>query len=197
MGHLPLTSERASARPKREHSPLAPGPEPGRKPGAHPLSPALTRVANRALTVDPAELRAFRPTELDMYLAEAMLTGAVSFKELAENISEACGEPLTPATVSKRMRDPLTCAWVCQQVHRSIGHRLGMIDAAMVRRAIAGDTRAADLMYKRYGKMASVNINIAANVGPGIDYDQLTMEQLEKIARHEGKILDIQKKEEE
>jgi len=193
MGHLPLTSERASPRKKRENSPLAPGPEPGRKPGAHPLSPALARVSARALTVDPAELRKFQPTEMDVYLAEAMLIGAISFKELAEKISEACGERIHPATVSKHMRNPLTCAWVCQQVHRSIGHRLGMIDAAMVRRAIGGDTRAADLIYKRYGKMASVNINIAAQVGPGIDYEQLTMEQLEKIARHEGKILDIKK----
>jgi hypothetical protein len=142
--------------------------------------------------VDPGELRSYRPAELDVYIAEAMLTGATSFKEIAANISEACGETVGAQVVSKRLRDPLPCAWACQQVHRSIGHRLGMIDAAMVRRAMGGDVRAADLIYKRYGKMANVNINISAQ-GPGIDYEQLSDEQLERIAKHKGRVLDIEK----
>jgi hypothetical protein len=125
--------------------------------------------------VDPGELRSYRPAELDVYIAEAMLTGATSFKEIAANISEACGETVGAQVVSKRLRDPLPCAWACQQVHRSIGHRLGMIE-----------------IYKRYGKMANVNINISAQ-GPGIDYEQLSDEQLERIAKHKGRVLDIEK----
>lgn len=189
MGKL-LNHERATGR-KREHAPLAPAPERGRRPGAHTLSPSLARVATRALAVDPEELRSYQPSELDVYIAEALLTGSTTYKEIAADITAACGETVSAPVVGRRLRDPLACAWACRAVHNAIHHRLGMIDAAMVRRAMAGDVRAADLIYKRYGKMASINISVNAQAGE-IDLTKLSDEQLSRLAAHEGRrVIDV------
>jgi len=121
------------------------------------ISPALSRIAERGMTVTEEEIRTYTPGETDLAVAEAMLGGALTFQEIAESIGRS------PALVSDKLKCPVLCAWVSRAVHQQISHRLGMIDAAMYRRALGGDVRAADLLYKRYGAAADIKVNV--NVG--------------------------------
>jgi hypothetical protein len=92
-------------------------------------------------------------------VAEALLEGAVTYKEIAEHVG------CSPQTVGSAMREPVACAWAFKQVHRAISQRLGAIDAAMLKRALTGDVNAAKLLYSRYGQMVerhqSVNVTLA------------------------------------
>jgi hypothetical protein len=109
------------------------------------------------MVVQEEDIRTFVPGDADLLIAEAMLGGALTFQEIAESIERS------PAFVSEKLKDPVLCAWVSRGVHAQIATRLGMIDAAMYRRALGGDVRAADLLYKRYGAAADIKLNV--NVG--------------------------------
>ena len=130
-------------------------------PAKRRLTPIISRIAERGLAVSEDQIRAYAPSELEVRIAEAMLAGAATFKEIADDCKSH------EATVSARMRDSVACAWVARHIHQQISHRLGLIDAAMMRRALAGDTRAAELLYKRYGKDVHYNVNL--NVGAPSD----------------------------
>ena len=163
--------------PPAETPPLPP-PLPTARKGAHPLSPALAKIAQRALHVDLEHLRAYQPREIDMQIAEAMLAGHCSFKAIAE------ATELSAATIGRTMQDPMVCAWVSRAVHNQIQHRLGLVDASMMQRACAGDVRAARLLYDRYGKMVnrSLNVNVQAG-GIAADIHKRSDEELIKLAK--------------
>ena len=108
-----------------------------KRPAMKRLSPALGRIAQRSLEVDPSDVDRYAPLEIDLKIAEAMLMGEITFAGIADHLELSAG------TVSHRLSDPLTCAWVSRVVHRSIQNRLGMVDAAMLNKAVNGDTRAA------------------------------------------------------
>lgn len=144
-----------------------------RRPRGRTLSPALTRVAERALSADERDIRTFAPTEMHLAIAEAMLGGAVLFDEIAKSVG------VSPACISGHLRDPLVCAWISKNVHSQVRHRLGMVDAAMLRRAIGGDVRAADLLYRRYREMVSRSEHVHRRID--FDPSQLSDADLEKI----------------
>jgi hypothetical protein len=121
------------------------------------ISPALARIAERGMVVREADIRSYLPGEQDLLIAEAMLGGALTFAEIAESIGRA------PATVSEALKCPILCAWVSRAVHQQIHTRLGMLDAAMYRRALGGDVRAYEALMKRYGQAKSLHLNV--NVG--------------------------------
>ncbi|MCI0354835.1 MAG: hypothetical protein L0099_07340 [Acidobacteria bacterium] len=139
------------------------------------LAPVLARIAERSTQADPAEVRAYQPRELDVAVAEAMLAGAITQQELAAMVG------CSPATVSHALRDPVVCGWVSMQVHKAIGMRLGLVDAAMLRRALGGDTRAADILYKRYGQM--VERSLHAHVTVPYDLTKMNDAELETLAK--------------
>jgi DNA invertase Pin-like site-specific DNA recombinase len=136
------------------------------KPPKKTLSRALSQIAKRALEVDPREVDLYNPRELDVQVAEAFLAGYVTYRGIAKMLD--CPE----CAVKRVLKDPVMCAWVSRTVHRNIQHRLGLVDAAVLQRAMCGDTRAADLLYKRYGQMANVNVNLNANVA-GADLSKM------------------------
>lgn len=172
---------KAPDRPPADPPPVQP--EKGRRPSdKRQLSVALQRIATRGLQTTEDEIRAYQPTELAVAVAEAMLSGCVTFKAMAKHLSEAYDQKIGPDTISKCLRDPTTCAWVSRQVHQAIGLRLGLVDMAMLERAIAGNVAAAKLLYQRYdeimrgGSNAKVQINM-------FDPTKLTNEQLENLTR--------------
>lgn len=146
------------------------------------VSPALSRLAERAVSATPDQLRTYAPREIDLRIAEVLLSGqlpAVSFKAIAEELE------VSPAFVSKTLKDPVACGWIFQSVHREIRHRLGMVDAAVFMRAAAGDVRAAALLYKRYGEMVDRSLHLHANVGE-FDPSALTDSDLDALIRAQG-----------
>jgi hypothetical protein len=130
---------------------------PKRKKKVSRISPALARIAERGMVVREEDIRTFIPGDADLLIAEAMLGGALTFAEIAESIDRS------PALVTARLKDPVLCAWVSRAVHQQIHTRLGMLDAAMFRRALGGDVRAYEALMKRYGQAADIKLNV--NVG--------------------------------
>ena len=143
----------------------------------------LNKIAERALNATPDQVRTYIPVELDWSIAEAMMAGGHSFQAIAEII------PGTSATtVSAAMRDAVRCAWISHAVHQMAIQRIGLIDAAMLQRAVAGDTKAAQLMYKRLDLMTDKKM-VAHVHGHVSDFDptRLSDEDLDRVLEAEFK----------
>lgn len=143
------------------------------------VSPALARIAERGMTVQEADVRGFVPGEADLLIAEAMLSGALTFTEIAEETEMA------QSTVSTRLKDPVLCAWVARAVHQQIHTRLGMLDAAMFRRALAGNVRAYEALMKRYGQSADAKLTYL-NMAAGDCFDQMSDKALDALLARKG-----------
>ncbi len=139
------------------------------------VSTALLRISERSLKVDPRHVDAYQPKEFDIQVAEAMLAGCITFQSIAEQLE------MSSVTVGNHMKDPLRCAWISRAIHGNVQHRLGMVDAAMLNRAMAGDVRAADLLYKRYGEMINRSVNV--NIGAGMDFAQFDDKDLDAFVK--------------
>ncbi len=136
------------------------------------ISPALARIAERGMAVTEDQIRGFVPGETDLLIAEAMLSGALTYKEIAN------AADLSAARVSQKLKDPLLCAWASRTVHQHIHTRLGMLDAAMYRRALGGCVRAYEALMKRYGKAADIKLNV--NVGAE-NFEHMSNEALDAL----------------
>lgn len=141
------------------------------------ISPALSRLAKRALHVDDDEIRCYVPTELDLQMAEAMLTGATTFTAVAEQMG------CDPSTVSRAMKDPVRCGWISMQLQRIVSKRIGLVDAALLSRALGGDVRAIKLFYERHGEL----VHRSHITTTRLDFDpaQLTDDDLDVIIASE------------
>lgn len=117
------------------------------KPPRRKMSTTLTKLAQRALDVDDDEIRAYGPTEMDLQMAEAMLSGCITFTQIAEQMG------VDPSTVSRAMRNPVRCGWLSAQLQRIVSKRIGLVDAALMARALSGDVRAIKLFYERHGEL--------------------------------------------
>jgi hypothetical protein len=151
------------------------------------LPPSLTRMVENALVVDPGEVERHIPTEAEVAIAKAYLSGKVKIADLAKTAEVSLEH------VRKILGDPVTCAWICGIIHRNVQHRLGMIDAAMLNRAINGDCRAAEILYKRYNQMK--NIHVHGHIVAGMDYGKLTDEDLRSLigaAQKTETIIDVE-----
>ena len=166
-------------------------PVPEKKQKKQQLSRALAQIAKRALEVDPSEVDRFMPRELDVQIAESFLAGYVTYTGIAKMVG--CPD----SSVRTALKNPITCAWISRTVHRNISHRLGLVDAAMLQRAMCGDVRAADLLYKRYGQIANLNLTLHSRMG-NTDFSKMTDEDLDAIvlaARKEDerkRIIDVE-----
>lgn len=143
-------------------------------PSKRRISPALSRIAERSLIATPEEVRTYQPTELDLKIAEAMLSGLVLFQEIAAEVG------VSPPTVSTRLKDPVACAWISRAVHQSIQHRLGLVDAAMMQRAVTGNVQAARLLYDRFHQMVHRSEAVVHNVNH-FDPSQLSDKELQQL----------------
>jgi hypothetical protein len=141
--------------------------------GDEQLPPSLTRMVTNALVVDPAEVERHIPTECEVAIAKAYLSGKTRLADIAKT------SKVPIEHVREVLGDPVTCAWICGIVHRNVQHRLGMIDASMLNRAINGDCRAAELLYKRYNQLKSIHVH--GHIVAGVDYGKLTDEDLESL----------------
>jgi DNA-binding transcriptional ArsR family regulator len=138
----------------------------------------MKRLAERSLEVAPEDIRDYCPREIDYEIAEVMASGVCgSFTEIAEALKKS------PSTVAAALRDPLSCAWISDQVHRSVYYRKGLVDASLVRRALQGDVRAIELYYKMYGKLITKSVTAHISFG---DVTKFTDEQIDKLVEAEA-----------
>lgn len=132
--------------------------DPNAPPAPVNLSRAVRLLAERAFYVDPAQLDRYEPLETDLRICEAMLGGAINVDAIARTAH------LRADDVRERLNDALVCAWISRHVHSQIQYRLGLVDAAMLHRALGGDVKAAALLYQRYGHLAQKSMHINANL---------------------------------
>lgn len=131
----------------------------------------LARLAEAALHVDADSVRSHEPRSIDIDIAQALLQGAVSQVEIAEMID--CGTE----KVRKALRNPVAFAWVCQQVSKLIYTRIGLVDAALLRKACSGDPRAIEIYYKRFGKLADIKIVAHGALGDLSQYSDADLDR--------------------
>jgi hypothetical protein len=127
-----------------------------------------------------------------MQVAECFLSGAVTFRDVAAMLD------VDQRTISAVLRDPLPCAWIARMIREHVKQRMGLVDAAVLGRALGGSVEAAKLVYQRFDGLApdgAVNINIG---GSGIDYAKLSDEDLDRLVVHRSKrIIDVKAAEED
>jgi hypothetical protein len=141
------------------------------------MSTTLTKLAQRSLDVDDDEIRTYAPTEMDLQMAEAMISGCITFTQIAEQIGA------DPSTVSRAMRHPVRCGWLSSQLQRIVAKRIGLVDAALVARALSGDVRAIKLYYERFGEL--VHRSHITTTRLDFDPSKLSDEDLDIIIRSE------------
>lgn len=149
------------------------------KPTKRRQSAALTEVRKRAISVTAEEIDAYEPTALDMKIAEAVLGGCLYYNEIADQTGESS------SAVSAAMRDPTTCAWICREISKLIQTRIGLIDASMMNKAVGGDVRAADLLYKRFDAYEQVSRH--ENVGHGLE--KMTIGELKALVKEAARVV--------
>ncbi len=142
------------------------------------LSSALNRIQQRSLEVTADDLHLYEPRDIDCEMVQAMLGGAINFKEIAEIINRA------ETTVSNALRDAVACAWIAKKVNALVHTRIGLVDAAILRKALSGDVRAAECIYKRFGAMVNKSIVLTGDLG---DLSRFTDADLEAITASELK----------
>jgi len=149
------------------------------EPDSKTNSGAMARLAEAALSVPADELRDYLPTETDILIAQGMLQGNISVPELAK--SSGVGTE----SVRLRLQNPVGMAWICQQVSRLIHTRIGIVDAALLRKACQGDARAIEVFYKRFGRLAEIKIVAHGTFGDLSRYSDADVDALiaSEIAR--------------
>lgn len=138
---------------------------------------ALSRTVERGLTVSAEEAAAFPFDHTDILTASAMLNGATTPAQIADEVG------LTPSAVRERLLDPVRCAWLSREVRTAVGVRLGNVLAALYARAIrTGDPRAVQLLLQQYGELLSpVERKVVDHRHMHVDLGQLSEDQLEKL----------------
>jgi hypothetical protein len=149
----------------------------GRRKRLPKLKPALARIAARALDVEEDEIRAYCPTELDLQIAESMVGGVVTYAEIASNVG------CDPSHVSRVLQNPVRCGWLSQQLHRIVHKRIGLVDNALLLRALNGDVRAIKLYYERFGEITHRSVVLTGR----LDFNprDLSQEDLDAIIASE------------
>jgi hypothetical protein len=106
----------------------------------------LRTTLERACVATTEEVDDFAWDSYDLELTEAFATwgGMATNQQLAEHTG------LSPDAVQTRLRVPVRCAWIAQQLYRVIPQRLGLIWGVMYGRAMAGDIKAAKLVFERF-----------------------------------------------
>lgn len=139
----------------------------------HRRNPGMMgRLASAALKVTPEDVRSYAPDALDIAVAQALLEGAVSVPEISETSNRASD------TIRKRLKDPVAFAWIAGEVSRVIYTRVGLVDAALLRKAVSGDTRAMDLFYRRFGKLVDLQIVAHGKLGDLSTYSDADLNNL-------------------
>lgn len=144
-----------------------------RRPRKVPIPAAMQRIAKRSLLADPHQVRAYVPDELALGIAESLLSGKLFFKDIAEDLR------VSPTTISSRMKDPVACAWISEQITAMARHRIGLVDAALINRCLSGDVAAMKLFYQRFDKIVRRSEIVTRDMG--FDPSKLSDEQLHKL----------------
>lgn len=138
----------------------------------------MARLASAALSVRKEDIQTYEPEPIDIAIAQSFLEGAISIPELSDATRRA------ECAVRKKLKDPVAFAWIAHQVSALMPTRKGMVDAALFRKAVAGDVKAIELWYKRFGALTELKIIAHGNLG---DLTTFTDKDLDSLIEAEVK----------
>lgn len=138
---------------------------------------ALAKVNERGLKVSAEEAASHPWDHADLLLANAMVNGATSAQDLAQETG------LSVSTVRERLLDPIRCAWLSREVREAIGSRIGNVLAALYARVQRnGDPAAAKLLLTQFGELLSpVERKVVDHRHLHLDLTKLTEPELNKL----------------
>ena len=143
----------------------------------------LKDFALAALEVTPEKVRTYEPTILDVGIVQALLQGCTTTAKIAEFTDRK------DATVLDALTDAVRAAWCFQQVSLLAGTRVGLVTASLLRKAVAGDTKAIELFLKLYGKLADLHVVAHTDA----DFSHFTDDDLKAHIRAEAaQVLDLE-----
>lgn len=143
---------------------------------------ALTRIAHRALQVSDDDIRLYAPREIDLRIAECLVTAPVrlstfSFKTIGEDIG------VSGQTISNALKDPVACAYIFRLVEGALRNAIGAVGVTLAMRAMTGDTRAADT-FLRHFKTPQAQRHLSINATLPFDVTTLTDQDLDALLRN-------------
>lgn len=138
-------------------------------------STALVAAWQRAESVTPEQLAAYEGTPYDVEIADALVAGESSITAIAKY------RGVTKQVISAVFADPVRTAWISRQVHARLKNLVGVVDAAIFRRACGGDTAAARLFYERFDIMTAAAAG-AAHQHLHLDLRKMSVDDLRSIA---------------
>lgn len=151
-------------------------PKQAKPPKRKRISQNLAKTFERALQISPEAVKEYQPTEADLGILESMLSGAVNQVEIVNFTG------LSPEVVKGVLRDNFACAWLSFNLHTLIRTRLGLVDAAVMNRALHGDISAAKLLYQRYNEMIERHVHLTQRMD--FDPTHLSDEELQQLLRN-------------
>lgn len=168
------------------HTPLGHHPRTARTPRGLP-SPALPAVTTRslqdALSITEQEVSAYLPTEVDIQVGEALVSGASTMV----GIQGYCG--IERNRIKATLNNPVAMAWISRQVEALFKTRVAIVDAAVYLRAAGGDTTAAKLFYERFKLLTSQSVRVDHVYSGGVNISALPDDELARIVREKTRLL--------
>ncbi len=134
------------------------------------ISPIPRRMLERGLEVEKAEIEQFPFDHADIGIAEAMLAGAKTAAEIAQEAG------VSKEQVRERLMDPIRCAWISAQLEKAISTRLGRVLAAVYTKGVqTGDVSAARFLLQMFKKFTPETRHLNFN----LDFRNMTIPELE------------------
>lgn len=151
------------------------------------LPSAMTSVAVRslkdALAVTDQEVLAYLPSEDDVQVGEALVSGAST----VVGIQGYCG--LSKERIKAVMNNAVAMAWISRRVEALFTSRVAVVDAAVYLRAAGGDVTAAKLFYERFKVLQANTMRIEHNYSGGVNISALPDDELARIVLEKGRML--------
>lgn len=127
-----------------------------------------------AAHVTPLDVAQYLPSGIEAEIGEGLLAGQCSI----ESLVTWTGQPRE--VIKAILANPVACAWISKAIYAHFQHRACMVDAALYRRAIAGDVQAIKLFYDRM-KLAGAVTNIKHT--HSIDLTALSDDDLKRLIK--------------
>lgn len=134
----------------------------------------LSKTHERGLTAPAAEIAQFKPDWDDRLILEAMLNRAMKHADIAQMTG------IEEKEVTRRLLDPVRCAYLSQQAVNLVQQRGGLVTAAVYAKAIqTGDPAAARLVLQQLGELVPEHSQVEhRHAHVHMQYEQMTDEQL-------------------
>lgn len=147
-----------------------------------PRKTALQKAQARGLSVTPTEIAQYPYDHIDVAIAEAMLQGLHTPKDIAGELGVAA------SLIRQRLLDPVRCAWLSVEVGKAVETRMFQALGAVFARVIrTGDPAGMRVLLQQFGKNLKPQEHVHRHVL--IDFTALSTDELKRYVQDQGRKL--------